>query len=232
MQGNDFLEIFPFRSLLAFLVSWPLPHTIPSSCFCLHISFFLLWPVHAKLLQPCPALCKPMDCRTPGSPRVCSHSCPSRCWCHPTISSSVIPFSCFQSFPASRSFPMIQLFISGGQNIGASAWVLPMNIQGRLPLRLTCLISLLSKRLSRIFSSTTVQKHQFFKSIKLSLLVGAVFTAVHEYWKNHSFDYTKLCRQRETLGCTWIQQDWCFYKKRRLKNLHTQKEDQSEHTYP
>ena len=92
-------------------------------------------------------------------------------WCHPTISSSAAPFSCcLQSFPASGSFPMSWPFITGGQSIGASALasVLPMNTQGWLPLRLTGLISLLSKGLSRIFSSTTVQKHPSFNT-QLSL---------------------------------------------------------------
>ena len=108
---------------------------------------------HARL--PCPS-------PTPGA---CSNSCPSSPWCHPTISSSVIPFSSrLQSFPASGSFPMSQFFISGGQSIGvsASASVLPMNIQGWFPLGLTGWISLQSKGFSRVFSNTTVQKHQFF----------------------------------------------------------------------
>ena len=86
-------------------------------------------------------------------------------WCHPTISFSVVPFSsCFQSFPASVSFPVIQLFKSGGLSTGAppSASVLPVYIQGWLSLGLAGLISLLSKRLPRVFSSTTVRKHQFF----------------------------------------------------------------------
>ena len=100
------------------------------------------------------------------SPRVCSNSCPLNWWCHPTISSSVPhPFSsCPQFFPASGSFPMSQLFESGGQSIGASASVsvLPMSIQCCFPLGLTGLISLQSNRLSRVFSSTTIQKHQFF----------------------------------------------------------------------
>ena len=94
-----------------------------------------------------------------------SNSCPSSQWCHSIISSSVIPFSSWlQSFPASGSFPMSQFFASCGQSIGASASasVLPMNIQGWFPLGLTGLISLLSKGLSRVFSNTTVQKHQFF----------------------------------------------------------------------
>ena len=92
-------------------------------------------------------------------PGVCSNSCPLSQWCHPTISSSVIPFSsCSQSFPSSGSFPMSQLFASDGQSIGASAWasILPMNIQDWFPLRLTGLLSLLSKGLSRVFFNTTV----------------------------------------------------------------------------
>ena len=92
------------------------------------------------------------------TPRACSNSCPLSRWCHPTISSSVIPISsCLQSFPASGSFQMSQLFASGGQSIGvsASASVFPMNIQDWFPLGLTGLISLQSKGLSRVFSSTT-----------------------------------------------------------------------------
>ena len=95
---------------------------------------------------------------------VCPSSCPLNGWCHPTISSSVtLVFFCLQSFPASGSFPMIQLFAWGGWSIGASALasVLPASIQGWFPLGLTGLISLFSKGLSRTFSSTTVQKHQF-----------------------------------------------------------------------
>ena len=107
---------------------------------------------------PCPSL----------PPRACSNSCPLSRWCHPTIPSSVIPVSsCPQSFPASGSFPVSQLFTSGGQSIGASASVsvLPVIIQGCFPLGLTGLISLQSKGLSRVFSSTTVQKHQFFGTV-------------------------------------------------------------------
>ena len=104
-----------------------------------------------------------LPCPSP-SPGVCSNSCPLSKWCHPTVSSSVVPFSCPQSFPVSESFPMSQLFSSGDQNIGASASgsVLPMNIQGWFPLGLTGLISLQSKGLSRVFSSTLIRKHQFF----------------------------------------------------------------------
>ena len=97
-------------------------------------------------------------------PRVYSNSCPLSRWCHPTISSSVIPFSHLQSFPASGSFQMSQFFASSGQSIGvsASASVLPMNIQDWFPLGWTSLISLQSKGLSKVFSNTTIQKHQFF----------------------------------------------------------------------
>ena len=100
-----------------------------------------------------------------------SNSCPLHRWCHPTISSSVVPLSsCLQSFPASGSFPRSQFFVSGSQSIGvsASASVLPMNTQDWSPLGWTGLISLQSKGLSRVFSNITVQKHQFFGS-QLSL---------------------------------------------------------------
>ena len=101
------------------------------------------------------------------NPGACSNSCPSSRWCHPTISSSVIPFSsCLQSFPASGSFPMSRLFTAGNQSTGASALasVLPMNIQDCFPLGWTGWISLQSKGLSRVFFNTTVQKHQFFSA--------------------------------------------------------------------
>ena len=122
-----------------------------------------------SVTQSCLALCDPINCSTPGFPRpspspgACSNLCPSNEWCHPTISSSVTPFSsCPQSFPASGSFPMSQFFTSSSQSIGVSASVLPMNIQGWFPLGWTGLISLLSKGLSRVFPSTTIWKHQFF----------------------------------------------------------------------
>ena len=108
---------------------------------------------HARL--PCPS----------PTPRACSNSCPSSQWCHPNISSSVIPFSsCLQSFPTSGLFLMSQFFASGGQSIevSASGSVLQMNIQYWSPLEWTGWISLQSKGLSRVFSNTTVQKHQFF----------------------------------------------------------------------
>ena len=108
---------------------------------------------HTRFLCPSP---------TPG---VLSNSSLLSQRCHPTTSSSLVPFSShLQSFPASGSFPMRQLFASGGQSIGASASVLPMNIQGWFPLGLTGLISVLSKGLSKVFSSTPVRKHQFFSA--------------------------------------------------------------------
>ena len=140
------------------------------------VMFDSLWPPglqHAR--PPCPSL----------SPRVCSNSCPWSRWCHPAISSSVVPFSsCLQSFPASGSFPVSQFFTSGGQNIGVSASVLPRNIQDWFSLGWTGWISLQSKGLSRVFSSTTVRKHQFF-SAQPSLWSNS---HIHDYWKNHSLD--------------------------------------------
>ena len=135
-----------------FQFSWLVYLSIQFSC---PVKYDSLWPhgmQHPRL--PCPS----------PTPRDFSNSCPSSQWCHPTISSSVIPFTCLQSFPASVSFPMSQFFTSGGQSIGASASasVLPMNIQDWFTLELTGLISLKSKGLSRVFSSTTVWKHQFF----------------------------------------------------------------------
>ena len=117
-----------------------------------------LWPQESQHTRP------PCPSPTPGA---CSYSSPSSWWCHPTISSHVLPFfSHLQTCPASGFFPMSQLFISGGQNIrvSASASVLPMNIQDWLSLGWTGWISLQSKGLSRDFSNTTVQKHQFFSA--------------------------------------------------------------------
>ena len=131
---------------------------------------------HAR--PPCPS----------PTPRVHPNPCLSSQWCHSTTSSSVVTFSsCPQSFPASGSFPMSQLFVSGGQNIGvsASASVLPMNTQDRSPLGWTSWISLQSKGLSRV--SPTPQ----FKSINssvLSFLYSPTLTSIHDHWKNHSLD--------------------------------------------
>ena len=101
------------------------------------------------------------------TPRACSNSCPSSRWWHPTISSSVVPFSsCLQSFPASGSFPVSEFFTSGSQNSGASTSASVLPIQDWFPLGLTSLISLQLKELSRVFSNTTVQKHKFFDYIQ------------------------------------------------------------------
>ena len=136
---------------------------------------------HCSVTELCLTLCNLTDLSTPGSsalywlylagqaspplsPRVCSDSCPLSKWGYLTISSSATHFSfCLRSLPASGSFPASQLFASGGQSIGASssASVLPMNVQGWFPLGLT---SLQSKGLSRVFSSTTIWKHQFFSA--------------------------------------------------------------------
>ena len=140
--------------------------------------YYLCFAYHqfSSVAQSCPTLCDPMDCSTPGLP-IHHHLLEfnqthvlSR-WCFPTISSSVIPFSsCFQSFPASGSFPVSQFFPSGGQSteVSASTSVLPMNTQDWSLLGWTGWISLQSKGLSRVFSNTTVQKDQFF-GVQLSL---------------------------------------------------------------
>ena len=132
---------------------------------------------HTRL--PCPS-------PTPGA---YSNSCPSCWWCLPTISSSVVPFSYhLQAFPASGSFQMSQFFASGGQSIGVSAStsVLSMNTQDWSPLGWTYWISSQSKGLSRVFSNTTVQKHQFFGA--QLFFYSPILTSLHDYWKNHNFD--------------------------------------------
>ena len=130
----------------------------------------------SSVTQLCLTLCNPKHAGPPWSlptPGVHSNSCPLSRWCHPAISSSVIPFSsCPQPLPASGSFPVSQLFAWGGQRIGvsASASVLPMKTQDWSPLGWTGWISLQSKGLSRVFSNTTVQKHQFFGLLPCLLL--------------------------------------------------------------
>ena len=128
----------------------------PSVQFSLSVVSDSLQPHESQHARP--------PCPSP-TPRVCSNSCPSSQWCHPTISYSVVPFfSCLQPFPASGSFQMNQFFASGGQSIGVSALAsfLPMNTQDWSPIGWTGWISLQSKGLSRVFSKTTVQKQQFF----------------------------------------------------------------------
>ena len=130
---------------------------------------------HARV--PCPS----------PIPGAYSNSCPLSRWCHPTFSSSIVPFSsCLQGFQASGSFPISQLFASGGQSINSFNFtsVLPVNIQGWFPLGLTGWSSLLSIGLSRVFSSTTVRS---INSLALSFLYSPNFTSIHD-WKKHSFD--------------------------------------------
>ena len=131
---------------------------------------------HARPPSPSP---------TPG---VHSESRPLSQWCHPAISSSVVPFSsCPQSLPASESSPMCQLFAGGGQSTGvwALASFFPKKSQGWSPSEWTGWISLQSKGLSRVFSNTTVQKHH---SSVLSFLHSPTLTSIHDHWKNHSLD--------------------------------------------
>ena len=158
-------------------------------------SFWLHGLQHSR--PPCPS-------PTPGA---CSNSCPSSQWCHPTILSSIIPFSsCPQSFPASCSFPMRQFFASGGQSIGASASasVLPMNIQDWFPLGLT-VWSPCSPRDSQ--ESSPAPQFESINSLVLSLLsswsnfhICMWLTSVHDYWKIHSFDGTDLCWQSDVFA--------------------------------
>ena len=147
----------------------------------------------SSVTQSCPTLCDPMDCSTPGLPvhhqlleLTQTHALSQ--WCHPTILSSVVPFSSrLQSFPSSGSFQISQFFIPGGQSIGVSALasVLPVNTQDCSPLGWTGWISLQSKGLSRVFSNTTVQKHQFFGT---QFLYSPTLTSTPDHWKNHSLD--------------------------------------------
>ena len=158
---------------------------VPFSCSVVCDS---LWPHGLQNARP------PCPSPTPGA---CSNSCPSSRWCHPTISSSVAHFSfcprfssCPQSFPESGSFPMSRLFTSGGHSIGASAStpVLPMNIQDRFPLGLFW--SPCCPRDSQ--GSSPAPQFEIINSSLLSLLYGPTLTSVHDYWKNHNFDYTDL----------------------------------------
>ena len=148
----------------------------------------------SSVAQSCPTICNPMNCSTSGLlvhhqlPEFTQTQRPSSQWCHPGISSSVVPFSsCPQSLPASESLPMSQLFTWGGQSTGVSALVsfLPKNTQSLSPLEWTGWISLQSKGLSRVFSNNTVQKHH---STALSFLPSPTLTSIHDHWKNHSLD--------------------------------------------
>ena len=143
----------------------------------------------SSVAQSCPTLCEPMDCSTPGFPvhHQLPNSFPSSWWCHPTILSSVVPFSSnLQSFPASGSFLVSQFFTSGDPSprlsgmLVTSASVLPKNIQDWFPLGWTGSIFLLSKGLSRVSSNTTVQNYQF---LVLRILYSPILTSIHDYWK-------------------------------------------------
>ena len=147
--------------------------------------FATLWKQHTGL--PCPS----------PAPRVCSNLRSLSLWCHPTISSSVTPFSfCPHSFPSSGSFPKSQLFVSGGQSIGASASasVLPMNIQGWFPLG-WLVWSPCCPRDSQ--ESSPAPQFKSISSSVFSLLYGPTLTCIHDYWKNHSFDSMDLCWQTD-----------------------------------
>ena len=156
-----------------------------------------------------------LPCPLPTS-RACSNSCSSSWWCHPTISSSVIPFFfCLRSFPASGSFPMSWLFASGGQSVGtsASASILPVDIQGWCLLGLTGLISLLSKGLSRVFSSTTIRKHQFFSaqpSLWSSPHIHTWLLEKPELWRgqpdvsNQQLDWSSFCFSESRGQIPWF----------------------------
>ena len=156
----QYIWYFAFLLFLEFFFYWSI---VALQC-CVNFSVHFSRSVMSDSLQPHGLQDARLACLSP-TPRAYSNSCPSRRWCHPTIWSSVVPFSShLQSFPASGSFPMSQFFASGGQSIGvlASPSVLPMNIQDWSPLGLTGWISLQSKGLSRVFSTTRVQNHQFF----------------------------------------------------------------------
>jgi len=168
----NILFLFSSHSLclnISSYVSWPFGFVF-IQVFCLFYvllnidSFYCCCSVSCSVISDSAAAwTAAYHCPSP-SPTACSNSCPLSQRCHPTISSSVVPFSCLQSFPASGSFLMSQFFASGDPSIGvsASASVLPMNIQNWFYLGWTGWISLQSKGLSRVFSNTTVQKHQFF----------------------------------------------------------------------
>ena len=161
---GQFLRQILLVAYVIFIIPFFLPKEIQ-----VYVSLKFTHSVVSNSLQPHGLQHARLPCPSPTA-RAYSKSRPSSQWCHPTFSSSVMPFFCLQSFPASGPFPMNDFFTSVGQSIGdsASASVLPMNTQDWFPLELTGWICLQSKGLSRVFSNTTVQKHQFFDS-QLSL---------------------------------------------------------------
>ena len=151
---RDTNSLLPITEVKSSVSPWLLVPPVSSVQFSHSVVSNSLWPYKLEHTR--------LPCHSPN-PVAYSDSCPLIQWFHPTISSSVIPFSsCLLSFPASGSFPVSPLFSSGSRSIGSSALVLPMNIQYWFPLGSTGLISLQSKGLSRVFSNTTVQKDQFF----------------------------------------------------------------------
>ena len=189
-------------------VKWWSMHWVRVHCFLEHrflavLSLLFSRSVVFNSLRPHGVQRARFPCPSP-SPGVCSNSCPSSRWCHPTISLSVIPFSFYlQSFLSSGSFLMSQLFTSGGQSIGISALasVFAMNIQGWFPLRLTGLISLQSKGLWRVFSNTTVQKCQFFSTQPLLWSNSHTHTWLL-LWINH---FAFLCLHFHISCIGWLQ---------------------------
>ena len=178
-NSMDLITIFTFYSSVQF----------SSVQFSRSVVSNSLWPYglqHAS--PPCPS----------PTPRACSNSCPSSRCCHPTTSSSVVPSTYLQSFPASKSFPRSPFFTPGGQSIGASASisVLPMNIQDWFPLGFTGLIFLKSKGLSRVFSNTIVWKHQFFSTLS-SLWSNSHIHTWLLLETSHNFNYMGLCQQSD-----------------------------------
>ena len=179
-------------------IYWLFFFVMPSIPLLKSLKCILLLSSHSVVsdsLRSCGLQHTRLPCPSP-SPRACSNSCPLSQWCHPTILSSVMTFSCLQCFPESGSFPVSQLFESGGQSIGASALasVLPMNIQDWFHLGWTGWISLQSKGLSRVFSKKKKNKESSpapqLKSINssvLSFLYGPAITSIHDFWKNHIF---------------------------------------------
>ena len=157
-------------------------------CIFLNIIFSSLQFSHsvmANSLRPHESQYTRPLCPSP-TPGIHSNLCPSSRWCHPAISSSVVPFSFRpQSLLVSGSFPMSQLFTWGGQSIGVSASALPRNTQDWSPLEWTGWISLQSKGLSRVFSNTTVQS---INSSAFSFLYSPALTSILDSWKNHSLD--------------------------------------------
>ena len=179
----------PFTSTLKYCYityckTWKSSQIHSHKCFCC-----------CSVTQSCLTFCGPMDRSTPGFPVLFhlpefAHSCPLSRWCHPTILSSVIPFSCLQSFPEAGSFPMSLFFTSCGQNIGASFSISPSNEYSRLISYRIDWFNLLT-----VQESSPTPQFKTINSLVLNLLYGPTLTSIHDYWKNHRFKYMDLCWQ-------------------------------------